>query len=132
MSEAEKNGREKREARSLATAAGMQGVLGSSCLRFQFAEKCEPTVLVNDTFICEIVRDEVFTRGIGNNLQKPLASVTTTYRAPSLTKNCCTSSNGELIRMVSGAWVIVLSQPFFFFKSKEFFRERHVPYPCTR
>ena len=31
------------------------GVIGSMSLCFQFAEKCEPTVLVNNTLICEIV-----------------------------------------------------------------------------
>jgi hypothetical protein len=32
-------------------------VIGSLSLCFQFAEKRQPTVLVNDTFIYEIVRD---------------------------------------------------------------------------
>lgn len=46
------------------------------------------------------------------NLQKPFESITTTYRDPSLTKNCCTSSNGELIRTVSGACEAGLSENF--------------------
>jgi hypothetical protein len=52
--------KEKEKARSLANAAGFAGILGSGSFRLQFVEKREPTVFVDDTFICKIARYEVF------------------------------------------------------------------------
>jgi hypothetical protein len=69
----------------------------------QFAEECEPCLLVNGTFICIVFSTLPETKYISNS-HSPFVSVTTMILAPSLTKNWWTSSNGEFDWIVKGAY----------------------------
>ena len=82
-----------------------------SSLRFflQLAEKRKPCFLINHTFVCErwVMCEYSASRKEDrkdSDTQCPSVSVTTTYLAPNLVKNCCTSSSGLFDCTVSGAF----------------------------